>query len=332
MAIVNKEHGSETCLEFPVENALQKKITSTRLVPAPIAHVDRLAILMNKALEDRIEAMLKSSVVGTIETCEIRKLSGLIDETQEPAILGELQFDGTDIPSMVNMSADLAFHIIDLRMGGDPNALAPPVERGFTSIDRAICEDVLTQTARSFEVAVESVLAGELAAHFSLADIQTSVADLTTAKLSADVLRISVALEIGSAERRGAIQLVIPLSVLDFTRAAVKKAAKKPSPDIADIWQDRMVEAVANAQVPLTAVLARTYKTYTAIQKLQVGSVISLPLEATQSVDLEMKFSPKIRFKVAQGRLGAYNEFKVLKLNAAPDARMLDHLRMTLMD
>ena len=134
-------------------------------------------------------------------------------------------------------------------------------------------------------------------------------------------------LTLGEAGRRGRFMLILPLSALDVIRASIQARnvqAARDRPN--DLWKTLMRRAAANAPVPVDAVLHRQTLSLAALQGLQVGQVLEIPRQAVEEIQLTIAQPGGRTAVLATGRLGAYQDNKVIKLATPPDRRVVMHI------
>ncbi len=313
-----------------METILSRKIGGNRVVAAPIPEIEDLANRMSRAFETALARVLNVSISAMVLDCEVTKMMDVAAEIPAPAMLGVFDFVGADYGAMVNMTSDLAYHVIDLRMGGDPADCPTPTTRSFTAIDEALCEGVLREFTFAFERATEQIMDGPLTAGFEFKGLWQDVSAVSLAPDRADVLKITVALDIGLAARGGDIEFIVPLSALDFVRSAVDHSKIETNHSYQDIWKTNMRQAVRTAELPVTAVLARVSEKPEMLKNLQVGTLIPLSSTAPKNVQLEIGAFGKGRIAVATARLGGFDGSKVLKLNDAPSQSVIHNIRRAL--
>lgn len=315
-----------------MENVLAKKIGTGGTSRSPIADTERLGDLFVRMCETALRPVLQSTISGMVMETEVTKMASVAEGIPVPALLGVLSFPGAANSALINMSADLVYHIIDLRLGGDSGVCPVPTTRSFTAIDYVLCKPALLGMAHCFEDAVETVADGPLQDRFELTDIKQNITSVTIAPDNADVLVISASLDIGTAARGGDFDLIVPLSVLDVVRSAVDQRTSADKVAANDIWRVRMHKAVQEAEVALTAVLHRGSYKASFINNLEVGQVIPISGNATQTVSLVMKPGTMQETEFAVSRLGAFEGRKVLKLADDPNHTMVNYLRKSMND
>ena len=102
----------------------------------------------------------------------------------------------------------------------------------------------------------------------------------------------------------------------------VQEARDRPN----DLWKTLMRRAAASAPVCLDAVLHRQSLSLAALQNLRAGQVLEIPRQAVEEIRLTIAQPGGRTATLAQGRLGAYQDNKVVKLLSAPDQRMVLHI------
>ena len=238
-----------------MESTLARKLATVGVSRSPIPDIELLGNRFVQSLEEELRGLLHTSISGMVLESEVTRLSNVTEGIPVPAMLGIIEFPGAPNQAMINISADLVFHIIDLLMGGDPAKCPMPTTRSFTHIDIALCQDVLKGTLSALERAISTSLDGAIEASFSLVDTRQNITDVNIASANADVLFINSSLDIGSAARGGDLDILVPLSVLDLVCASVHKESTAVA--VNDVWRARMKRAVSEAELPVTGVLHR---------------------------------------------------------------------------
>jgi len=310
-----------------MENVLAKKLGTASVSRSPISDVEKLGDRFVRHLETALRPVLQSTISGMVMETEITKMATVSEGIPVPALLGVLGYPGAANRALINMSADLVYHIIDLRLGGDNGVCPVPTTRSFTGIDYALCRQTLKEVARSFEEAIEIISEGPLRDHFELTEIKQNITAVTIAPDNADVLQISASLDIGTAARGGDFDLIIPLSVLDVVRSAVDQRRTADRVAANDIWRLRMKRAAQDAEVPLTALLHRGDFSAGFIDDLHVGQVIPIASTATGNVNMVLKPGTPQETNFVKCRLGTFEGRKVVKLSEDPNTDMVDYLK-----
>lgn len=309
-----------------MENVLAKKLGTASVSRSPIADVERLGDQFVRKIEGALRPILNCTISGMVLDTEVTKLSSVAEGIPVPALLGVLNFPGAANAALINMSADLVYHIIDLRLGADSGVCPIPTTRSFTGIDYRLCTSALKGIGESFEGAVEIVADGPLMDRFTLSDIKQNITSVTIAPDNADVLVISASLDIGTAARGGDFDFIVPLSVLDVVRSAVDVSKVADTIAANDIWRNRMRRAAEEAQIPLTAVLHRDAFPAQFIDGLEVGQMIPIDAKATDNVKLVMNAGSRQETVFAETRLGAFEGKKVVKLKDEPNRSFVSYL------
>ncbi|MEL6678891.1 MAG: hypothetical protein AAFQ51_09305, partial [Pseudomonadota bacterium] len=201
------------------ESVLTKKLSARRVGRSPIPQLPEIAADFAGKVEELLRKFLKTTTGAMVLGSEVRKLSRVMEDIPVPAMLGVIDVEGVEHQALLNINSDLVYHIVDLRMGGDPANAPAPTARSFTAIDCALCEGFVEQVMRAFTVAMENALGAPVAHSLRLSHIEQNVTQVRLASSNADVLVITLNLDIGEAARMGDCELVIPLSVLDTFRA-----------------------------------------------------------------------------------------------------------------
>jgi flagellar motor switch protein FliM len=309
-----------------MESVLKKKIWARRVGRSPLPDIDLIGENFGRLLEDQMRPLLKTIVGALIMECEITKLSDVVDSIPVPAMLGVVEVSTAENFALINLSADLVYHIIDMRMGGDPTVAPMPTTRSFTAIDIQLCADIFDGVLAAFTKSIFESLGVPLKETLSIAAHKQDINTVRIAPKSADVLLLKVSLDIGEAARSGDFDLIIPLSVLDIFKASTNEAANSMEFVPRDLWRRQMQASVANAPVVVHAVIARAQLSVSDLKRLKEGQVLTLPRSALEAVELIHSVGTEKQFSFGGGKLGAANGQKVVKLTTDPDTGMTSHL------
>jgi flagellar motor switch protein FliM len=271
--------------------------------------------------------LVKTAIGTEVAAARVTKLADATGTIAAPAMLGLVDVEDADTPGLVAIESDLAYHLIDLTLGGDPGQAPEPVTRPFTAIDMALCRLHLDAVLQAFAHAIGANLGRPLTKGLTIRDQRQNLAQLRLAPDYIDVMVFGMALTLGEAGRSGRFLLILPLSALDVIRASVQARnvqAARDRPN--DLWKTLMRRAAASAPVRVDAVLHRQRLSLAALQALQVGQVLELPRQAVDEIQLTIPQPGGRTAVLAEGRLGAYQENKVVKLATPPDRRVIVHI------
>ncbi len=312
----------------PAANVLTKKLRHGGVARSPLADTELLGETFARGVEDRMRLLVKTLVGTTVGAARVSKLSDATAEISSgPAMLGLVDVEDADTPGLLALSSELAYHLIDLTLGGDPVQAPEPVARPFTAIDMALCRLHLDAILAAFAHAIGANLGRPLTKGLSIRDLRQNLSQLRLAPDYIDVLVFGVDLALGEAGRHGRFTLVLPLSALDVIRASIQARnvqAARDRPN--DLWKTLMRRAAANAPVRVDAVLHRQSLSLAALQGLQIGQVLEIPRQSVEEIQLAIQQPGGRTALLAQGRLGAYQDQKVIKLATPPDRRVVMHI------
>jgi flagellar motor switch protein FliM len=311
----------------PAANVLTRKLRHGGVARSPLADTELLGETFARGVEDRMRVLVKTLIGTSVCGARVTKLADATAEITGAAVLGPVHVEDADTPGLLALESDLAYHLIDLTLGGDP-ALAPqPEARPFTAIDMALGRLHLDAILAAFGQAIGSNLGRPLTKGLTIRDQRQNLSQLRLAPDYIDVLVFGMQLALGEAGRRGGFQLVLPLSALDVIRASVQARTLQAARDRPnDLWQTLMRRAAAAAPVCIDAVLHRQRLSLAALQALQVGQVIEVPRRAIEEIELALPQPGGRTAVLALGRLGAYQDNKVVKLATPPDPRVVLHV------
>ena len=237
----------------PSGNVLSQKLRHGGLARSPLADTELLGETFARGVEDRIRLMVKTVIGTTVGAVRVAKLADATGAITGPAVLGLVDVEDADTPGLIALEPDLAWHLVDLTLGGDPVQAPAPFARPFTAIDMALCRLHLDAILAAFAHAIGANLGHPLTKGLTIRDLRQSLSQLRLAPDYIDVMVFGVDLSLGEAGRRGRFTLVLPLSTLDVIRASIQARnvqAARDRPN--DLWKTLMRRAAASAPVPST--------------------------------------------------------------------------------
>ncbi|HRW13619.1 FliM/FliN family flagellar motor switch protein [Amaricoccus sp.] len=312
-------------------SVLSKKLRQGGVSRSPLAETDLIVESFARGTEDRLRPLIKTMINVTVGAVAVTKLAQAIGGITSPAVLGIVDVEDADTPALIACDADLAYHLVDLMLGGDPALSPEPAARAFSSIDMALCRLHLDAILQAFVHAVGVGLGRPLTKTLRIRDQRQSTSQLRLAPDYIDVLTFAASVSLGEAGRTGTISLVLPLSALDVIRASIQArnlqaARERPN----DLWKALMRRAAATAPVRVDAVLHRQKMSLAALQNLHIGQVLEIPRQAVEEIRLTIPQPAGRTAVLATGHLGGYQDNKVVRLAAPPDARVVAHIARAL--
>ena len=311
-------------MDAAADSAIRRKVAGNRVGRAPFRGIEEIGENFAKLLDERLRGLMRTLTSAIVIDSEVRKLSAVLEDIPVPAMIAVIDVKGSQNSALMNVGMDLIYHVVDLRMGGDPAAAPMSVARSVTAIDCALCEEFIRLALEAFEAALRVHLGPGIRAAMKLDHFEQHVTMVRIAPKHSDVLVLRLSLDMGEAARSGEFDLVLPLAVLDSYRAA---APGKQSDNRArsDIWSRHMARAASDSPVRLRAVLHRQKLRLSELENLEPGMVIPIPRESRESVELILDGDPESA-TFAQGRLGAIDGGKAVKLTQNPDSGLIEGL------
>jgi flagellar motor switch protein FliM len=310
---------------------LARKLTGCGVARSPLPETEAIGETFARFIEDELRPLVKTAVSAMLLETRILKLAEALDDISVPSMLALIDVADADTSGLLCVDADLAYHLTDLTLGGDP-AIAPlPTVRTFTSIDTTISRLHQDALLAAFVKALSAIINKPIIDQLRIGSQHQNISQVRFAPGYVDTLAYTVALDIGDAARMGNCILLIPLAALDAVRAAAARgtlADGKERPD--DLWRIAMRQAAATAPVRLDAVLHRKMFTLAELNKLKLGDVIPLPRSSVDAVELVLGQPNQKSTDIARGRLGGLQSKKVVKLSADVDPRVRTHIEQAL--
>lgn len=310
---------------------LARKLRSRGVAPSPLPDIELIGDEFARRVEDKLRPLVKTILGAIVLECVVEKMSEATARVSVPAMLGVLELEGVESFGLIGIDTDLAYHCVDLMLGGDPAVAPTPTARTFTGIDMALCRLYLEALAHAFSDAIEIGTRRPMAKHFVIREQRQDVSQLRLGPDYVDVLTLSIALDVGVAARTGNFVLILPLATLDVIRATLRdKPVQASDTRSDDLWRTNMQRAAAMAPVVMDAVLHRVKMPVSTVFAMKPGDMVEFPSGAVGAIQLSMNQPAGKTVQVASGQLGAFEGRKVVKLNEPLDPRVKQFLRRVL--
>jgi len=312
-------------------SVLAKKLQQGGVARSPLPDTEVIAETFARGVEDRLRPLVKTLLGAEVAPPRVTRLSEATRRIAAPALLGVIEVEDADTPGLIAADGDLAWHLTDLTLGGDPMSAPAAASRNLTGIDMALGRLHLEAILAAFVAAISAGLGSPLTKALRIRDQRQNVAQLRLAPDYIDVLVIPLTLTLAEAGRRGACDLILPLSALDVIRASIEARATEAARERPnDLWKTLMRRAAAAAPLPVDAVLHRQSLSLAALHGLRVGQVLEIPRAAAEAIQLTIAQPGGRTALIALGRLGAFQDGKVVKLETPIDPRLTLHVNRAL--
>ncbi len=314
---------------MPRETVLAQKLSTRPPRRTPLPQLDDIAANFAAAMERSARTLFRSTVGAIITRTDIRPLTRVAEDVPIPAMLGIAPMPGMQSAAMVNVSSDLVYHIVDLRMGGDPQQAPVPTARTFTAIDMALSEAFVAAAIECFLSAIETALGAPLERRMALSHLEQNITQVRLAANNADVLVIAMNLDIGEAARNADFELVIPLAVLDALQASRGDDSAQQRDQHADLWRSHMRRVARETEVDVSAVLHRMNVPVRELEGWEPGTLLEFPRSTLEELELTIG-EPSSSIALGTARLGASGGRKMVKLTTDMLPEMQTYLTQNL--
>ncbi|QXM06140.1 flagellar motor switch protein FliM [Crassaminicella indica] len=251
------------------------KFAKEQLRTLQIIH-ENFSRLLNTFLSGYLRTLVQ------VEVLSVEQLSNheFTNSISNPAVLGIIDFSPLEGQIILDITADVAFVIIDRILGGSGRIVEE--KRNFTEIEISLLRKLIKQIIKLFKEPWENVVS----INPKLEKIETNSQFAQIVSPSETIALITLNIKIGDVE--GMVNLCIPHLVIEpilpklNTRLWFNSVNKERTSDDEEIIAKR----VEKTKVPVRAVLGSTYITVSEFLDLQVGDVIQLDTSIKEDVKI----------------------------------------------
>ena len=272
-------------------------------VSAPVTPSRALRMALTRAAQDQIG--LAITVLGITE--EVVTLDDLLRLIDPDMLLIALE-EGEGLCGVAGIDLQTRAAVIEMQTMGQLRGL-PADPRPVTSTDAAMTAPLIAGFLDELSLGTQGTPLHGWVDGYAVGGRVGGVRAAGLALREAAYRLVRLTIDLGVAERQGAIMLTLPV-----TRDAAPVVVADPG----HAWADLLGANVAQAPANLHAVLHRMRLPLHAVEGFRVGQVLSLPGIGVGSVRLE---GPDGRL-VAQARLGQSAGLRAVRLTLQPVADM----------
>ncbi|TCO79938.1 flagellar motor switch protein FliM [Marinisporobacter balticus] len=224
----------------------------------------------SRALNTFLSGYLRSLI--HVEVLSVEQLSNyeFTNSIANPAILGIIDFSPLDGQIILDITADIAFAIIDRILGG--SGIAIEEKRSFTEIEISLIKKLMKQIIKLFKEPWENVVPIDP----RLEKIETNSQFAQIVSPSETIALITLNIKIGEVE--GMVNLCIPHLVIEpiLPKLNTRLWFTSTNKERTQGDEELLTHRVEKTKVQVRAVLGRTFITVSDFLDLQVGDVVQL--------------------------------------------------------
>ncbi len=309
---------------------LANKLERTRLKVATFPLLNQLATIFATKTSEAFRALLNAPIEIPDWRVEIRRCGEYLDSIPAPATIAVAKFAETDGLAALHFNADLAYHVVDMSMGGDPLGARPVTERAPTATDLALCKRAARSALIAFERTIPRLCDGESLGAIECDRFETLPKMVKMAADRSETVVITLNLQLGRGGRSGALTLALPFAVLDPIKDKLRSNFSATATINSTIWEDALKRSALQCELPMSAVIERSELPLSRLLSLKSGDV--LPLSATNVDDITLTLETHSGVRpVAQCGLGTLRTSKAVRLKDAPDPDLTTRLKELLL-
>ena len=279
----------------PATAALYDFRHASKLSPDHMRQLQGRMVALVGALNRTMSLYLNTSAQFSIHSMDTTSHEQYVRNLAVNPVLGVVSFGAGASPALWEMSAPLAYAALDCMLGGDGTV---QVEAGVepTVLERSVLRRLYTELLSAWTERWDRL-------KLLRPQVETVVSSPGAAGLRpTDERFFCVTVQVGIAQTTGMLRLCIPLGAVKRLLREEREAVRA-----ADVATDELPTSVAlaDAPLPLVAVLEPPPLTLAALADLQPGTVLNLRVPATASFTVAVGNMAKFRARagVSGGRI-----------------------------
>jgi len=303
---------------------LRKKVSGTRSRGYSFPIQSELAAKLEYASAKGATSALRVTTEAIVEHSRVGRLSSLIDALPMPGQFTLLEYE-RGVTGLIGFDMQLVDHVVDILAGGDPDISRNLATRTPTSIDAALCKQVIGAMLAHFDEEIRAMTNGVGIGAFRWGRIEHMPMSLQYTLPDQQYLVFRVNLDIGDDARGGGFHLALPLSLIEPVETVLRHSGTVRTQGESENWTRHMRKVINRTPLKVTAVIDRCKMGVAELTRLEVGGLFPLSDVTLDDVVLEMKVGGEVR-SIGRGRLGANKRNKAIKIIEPPEHEFLNPL------
>ncbi|PWL17328.1 flagellar motor switch protein FliM [Falsochrobactrum shanghaiense] len=237
---------------------------------------------------------------GAVESADDHAFQTVLEQA---AIIAPLKAERWGCALYLTADATLVFSVIEAMFGAQGNLGSVDTERPFGMLERKVSALLASNLAH----ALDQAFTGGGQALFT-PDECADMADFDTESFERSRLFIC-RINVMAAGKTGAVHLLLPRSSHKPMQDAVAAFLRRPMNQTDPAWTKKLRQEVSRARIELEGFIQQGTMTLEALSRLEVGQVLTLPVDAMDQVRL--RAGQQQLFKCTLGKSGIHFTVKV---------------------
>jgi len=269
---------------------INSALISHRRLPMLDVIFDRTARLMTTSLRQ----LTNDNVEVSLDDVSSTRFGDFLQSVSSPSVVGVLKAPKLDNYALIVADAGLVYSVVDLLLGGRRGGgVAGAADRGFTTIELALTQRVLSLLASDLTMAFQPV-----------ADVEFIIDRLETtprfAAVAQDASVCSLAkFRVDIDDRGGRVTILTPHATLEPIYKTLLREFIGEATANEDLWRSHLSAEVNAAQINLDIVLAEKEITLGELEAFAPGQTLRFNTSAAAPVEIRAGGAV-----VARGRAG----------------------------
>ena len=307
-------------------NVLMRKLRGPKMRLAGFPPMDALCHTIASISATRVRADLRPGIDVSVYGFEVSRHGDYLRGLFAPSAIYLLQFPNHAGMALIKAHPRLLGKVLDIYLGGDGSFEESNFARSLTAIDLSIYGRFVDLIAACFDDAVHEHCGRSAVGVASRAKFEQQPGMVRIAPDQAEIFIIKLNFHMKDDKRGAGLDFVVPVSVLEMLKRDLINAEDQASEAIRNSWSDHMLQEVMEMRLPLGGTLPLGRFTVGELSRLKHGDLLELPDRALERIELRSR-TVEGEVTVAQGRLGARDRQKAVRLSDDVDPGFLDPLR-----
>jgi flagellar motor switch protein FliM len=272
-------------------------------------HLRTLEIIFEhyaRLVSTALPAYMRTSCQVEVINSEAVSFSEFSNALSNPILLGIMDLYPLKGNVLMDFSVKIGFSIIDRLLGGKGETLDK--ERDFSEIELAIIEKIMVICVDLLVEPWENVVGLEP----RLEKIETNSQFAQVISPTEIIALLTLNLRIGNVE--GLINICIPYTCIEpiIDKLNTKFWFSQMTESNEEVYRDIIEKRIAQAQIPIKAILGKSVITVNDFINLQIGDIIKLDKKITE--DIEVKVGDLEKFTAKAGLFEKKNAVQIVSI------------------
>lgn len=304
---------------------MARKLRGPKMRLAGFPSMDPLCHAFASIAATRTRAELRPGIDVSVYGFEVMRHGDYLRGLHAPSAIYLLSYSARQGTGLIKAHPRLLGKVLDIYLGGDGSFEESNFARSLTAIDLAIYGRFVDLVARCFDEAIVELCGKSAIGEAKRTRFEQLPGMVRIAPDQSEVFVVKLNYHVADDKRGAGLDFVVPVSTLEPLKRDLINAQSAGDSN-RGLWAEHMLTQVVESTLDLAGVVPLGSMTVAELNRLSQGSVLPLPQNALDRVELRTRPTAGGPITVMSGRLGSREGRKAVRVADGPSPHFIGPL------